>query len=138
MKKLKLSCNVHVESFSRKTNEVPENTYSSPISVSAAGIPIGTYTFRYDYPLNSEARFQHELSPNMSWVDVLLLAQTDYEHIYDLEDKQCGPTGNIPGMLNRSVSQGPYGIWGHHLSDLYFEGVTIDLGKMTVDFDMGS
>lgn len=133
-----LDCNNHIASFTREDAVAPKENYIDPIPDTPAGFLAGFYFFRYTYPLSVEARFSHELTPEMSWVDLLLLAKQDYERIYREEDEDCGPTGNIPGMLNRASSKGKYGIWGHHLSDLYFEGVKVDYDTKMVDFIIGS
>lgn len=93
---------------------------------------VGTFKFKYTYPLTNEAIFEHELEPTMSALDILVQARKDYEAIYAAEEDP----GHILGMLNRQKSKGPYGIWGHDFSDLYFEGITIN-GK-TIKFSMGS
>lgn len=42
-----------------------------------------------------------------------------YQKIYrEEETKSSHPAGLIPGMLNRQTSNGPYGIWGHDITDL--------------------
>lgn len=135
---LKLDCNHHVKSFTKEEAMVSDEEWRQPISDQPAGFKKGNYTFCYDYPLNTEAQFMHELTPEMTWIDLLLLAKADYEEIYRREDAACGPTGNIPGMLNRASSNGPYGIWGHDISDLYFERVMVNDERFTVEFFIGS
>lgn len=102
------------------------------------GLVAGDYVFIYDYPLDREVRIQHTLTEETTPHDILLLGQTDYENIYKAEDDAVGHPGNIPGMLNRAHSDGPIGIWGHDISDLYFEGINIRRKKMEIDFDIGS
>ncbi len=131
---MRRSCNCHVSSFS--VNQPPDDC--SPVSTKPLGIAAATYTFIYDYPLTHAARFPHALDPTSTLVDVLLLARADYEAIYAAEEKEVGNPGNVNGMLNRAATNGPYGIWGHHLDDLYFEGVDFDPVKKVVRFDMGS
>jgi len=133
-----LSCNNHVNSFTAEDAANPEEDYINPISKDPVGFKRGVYLFVFDYPLSREAHFPHELTPEMSWIDLLLLAQADYKEIYRREDEECGPTGNIPGMLNRASSDGPFGIWGHDISDLYFESVEVDEERCIVNFGIGS
>jgi hypothetical protein len=140
-----LSCNHHVASFSKESamgsdiDDLDEDEYQEDvISSEPVGFQKGVYTFVFDYPLSREAHFMHQLTPDMTWIDLLLLAKQDYEEIYRREDEAAGPTGNIPGMLNRASSDGPFGIWGHVMSDLYFESVEVDEGNFTVNFGIGS
>jgi hypothetical protein len=134
-----IDCNHHVESFTREEARGDNGQWSTgPVLTETPLRLSGDYTFFYTYPLRVEAKFTHLILPTDSVIDILLLAKHDYMEIYRAEDDAVGKTGNIPGMLNRSVSSGPYGIWGHHLSDLYFEGVEIDNEKKTVKFNIGS
>ena len=98
----------------------------------------GEYTFLYRYPLSTVAKFKHKLGSALDPVMILRTAADDYQRIYREEDegmKNLSPSG-IP--LNRGFSDGPWGIWGHDIGDLYFEGVIIDEKNGTVDFEMGS
>lgn len=133
--KLEFGCNNHVESFTR--DEALNDEYS-PLTEDALNIPAGEYTFVYTYPLSREAKFKHTLDPSINLIQLLLRAKGDYEMIYALEENAAGNPGHIPGMLNRQASDGPYGIWGHDLSDLYFESVEVDTKKMIVSFGIGS
>lgn len=132
---MKIDCNNHVATFNRI--EAINDEYS-PLRDKALGLESGNYSFIFKYPLSVEVGFPHQLTPLSSVIDILLLARADYERIYKEEDAAVGPTKNIPGMLNRASSNGPYGIWGHDISDLYFEGVNINKKKKIVDFSMGS
>jgi hypothetical protein len=59
-----------------------------------------------------------------------------YERIYREEDEAVGkPTPMITGMLNRDTSDGPYGIWGHVLSDLMLHTLNVAGNKLTVGVD---
>lgn len=133
---MNFKCNNHVKSFCRE-DALAEKEYGQ-LSERPVNIPDGEYTFTYTYPLSCNAHFKHEVNSAMSIIDVLLLAKSDYERIYKEEDETDGDPGMIPGMLNRARSSGPYGIWGHVLEDLYFEGVTVDTDAKTVKLDMGS
>lgn len=130
-----VDCNHHAASFTRECAAEDEEY---PLAEMPLGIEAGEYAFVYRYPLSQRASFRHALPNTTSVVDILLQARADYEHIYAEEDRTVGPTENIPGMLNRQQSQGPYGIWGHDFSDLYFEGVEIDTAERIVTFNMGS
>lgn len=130
---IEISCNTHAASFVKGDEEAEYDDVSklkTPLAL------VGEYTFVYDYPLNTQARFTHMLTSSMTGEDLLVLARADYERIYREEEAAAGNPGHIPGMLNRAPLRGPYGIWGHDFSDLYFEGIEIDGGEIT--FCMGS
>jgi len=131
---MNIDCNHHVASFCRE-DVGDEERYlvdDTPLGLT------GEYTFVYTYPLSAAARFNHPLITSAGSIDILLIAKADYEYIYAEEDAACGETPNIPGMLNRDRSEGPYGIWGHCLSDLYFEEIQIDSEKKIITFCIGS
>lgn len=125
----------HAATFTRSAALVDEN---NPLTEAALSIPAGKYAFAYDYPFSRVVLIAHDLTEATNVIDILEMARADYEAIYALEDDEVGETGNIPGMLNRDVSDGPIGIWGHHLSDLYFDGVSICPKRREVYFNMGS
>lgn len=137
MKKLTLQCNNHVASFSSEEATNPEES-KDRLTDEPLNIPSDVYTFKYDYPLSVEVGIPHRIGPKTSIIGVLLLAQIDYKYIYASEEAAVGHPGHITGMLNRRESAGPYGIWGHDLSDLYFESVEIDIEKKIVTFGIGS
>ena len=125
---MKIDANIHAQSFvpGMETEEHDTLPSASPLGLS------GMFTFSYTYPLSRKATFEHLLTQSHSAQDILEFARQDYEAIYAAEDNP----GEIPGMLNRARSEGPYGIWGHHFSDLYFEGININ--GQAIDFEMGS
>ena len=128
-----IDCNVHLCGFSK---DMEADEYDKLHSNKPLGLD-GTFKFEYDYPLNTEAVFEHQLTSEMTALDILEIGQADYERIYREEDEDVGgPTENIPGMLNRQISEGRYGIWGHSIGDLYFEGIEISGNK--ISFSMGS
>jgi len=127
---MKIDCNHHAASFCRE-NIGDEERYL--VTDTPLGLE-GEYTFVYTYPLSREARIAHCDMASASAIDILLAARKDYEHIYAAEENP----GHIPGMLNRAISDGPYGIWGHDFSDLYFESIDIDTAKKVISFGMGS
>ncbi|KAM9984719.1 hypothetical protein ACTFIY_009162 [Dictyostelium cf. discoideum] len=55
-------------------------------------------------------------------VELLAIYSKAFQFIYEEEEKEVGNPGHIQGMLNRGVSHGRYGIWGHDLSDLVYNG----------------
>lgn len=132
---MNLSCNIHAASFVKNGEQDEYDDVSalqSPLGIT------GAFTFIYDYPLSREAKFIHPITPDMNGEDILVIARSDYETIYKDEEAAAGHPGYIPGMLNRSTSAGPYGIWGHDFNDLYFEAIQINTKKMEIEFGMGS
>jgi len=130
--KIKIDLNEHAASFKRKRTSKKWLHIHTPLGLD------GEYTFVYTYPLRNKARFIRPLNTANTAEDLLVLGRGDYERIYAEEESAAGVTKNIPGMLNRAWSAGPYGIWGHHFSDLYFETLEIDLKNKLVEFGMGS
>lgn len=132
---MELSCNVHAASFVKGDPDEGEMNVLEllhPLGLS------GEFYFTYSYPLSLSASFPHTLTPEMTGEDILVLARADYERIYREEEEAVGNPGHIPGMLNRASSPGPYGIWGHDFSDLYFEGIEINSEARQIEFGMGS
>jgi len=129
-----IKCNFHAKTFNREDalQDYEYKMIDDHLSLE------GEYTFVYTYPLRQKACFQHPLVGAASAIDILLIAQKDYEYIYAAEEKAVGDPGHIPGMLNRQASEGPYGIWGHDFSDLYFESIEIDSVNKVIKFGMGS
>jgi hypothetical protein len=132
---MEISCNVHASSFEKGDEEQDCDDVSE---LKTALDLSGLFYFSYTYPLSVAASFPHELTADMTGEDLLVLARGDYERIYREEEEAAGNPGHIPGMLNRTPSAGPYGIWGHDFNDLYFEGVEVDTEKRTISFGMGS
>jgi hypothetical protein len=59
-----------------------------------------------------------------------------YERIYREEDAAlAAPARLIPGSLNRETTSGPYGIWGHVLSDLMLCTLNVNGNKLSVEVD---
>ena len=131
-KKIKIDCNLSVVGF--LLNKEKPNEYTIFPKPGAIGLEPGTYEFQYDYPLSKVAKFKHKLTSKTSGRNILRYAARDYKKIYAAEEDP----GYIPGMFNRSSSDGPYGIWGHYMGDLFFEGIYIDPVKKVVTFGMGS
>lgn len=132
---MNLDCNTHAASFVKGDEEAEYDDVEqlkTPLGLS------GKFAFKYTYPLSVAAHFRHAVTPEMTGEDLLVIARGDYERIYREEDEAVGDPGHIPGMLNRARSRGPYGIWGHDFSDLYFERISIDTGDRLISFGMGS
>lgn len=76
--------------------------------------------FTVDYPLTRERQVEVIHDDGSAWTQDQFVAavRKAYAEIYAAEPDP----GRIAGMLNRATSEGPYGIWGHVLSDLVLEG----------------
>lgn len=75
-----------------------------------------------NYPLSHSAYVKFDVLDLTT--GIALHAYTNaYQRVYDIEDSDVGaPTPNIPGMFNRARSNGRFGIWGHHITDLVYNG----------------
>jgi hypothetical protein len=153
--KIEIGCNVHASSYVKSEHDHeglpdvvdPDDTDVFDDDDDVGGVsgelltPIGLtgeYVFEYTYPLTNPAKFAHILQPSMTGEDILAFARSDYERIYSVEETIAGNPGHIPGMLNRETSCGPYGVWGHDFSDLFFESIEIDDEAKTIELGMGS
>lgn len=66
----------------------------------------------YSYPFKQPFPFE-ELAPNdkeyFTRFDLVMAISNRYKNMYDEEEQSSG---------NRTINRGPYGIWGHFLSEL--------------------
>ena len=93
-------------------------------------------TVIFSYPLSGEFRFEFKNSQGkITRREFALFIQSTYRRIYDEESSE--PVDNISGMLNRQSTDGPYGIWGHHIGDLVIEGVQ-HIGNNVYSLSIGS
>lgn len=106
-------------------------------------IPKGA-KFYYTYPLSRTAVFETTEEITMS-ADFIEAFVDGYIEIYRLEEetspvksgRMCDINPGCP-LINRNITSGIFGIWGHHIGDLVLEGVNVfDEGK-AVTFDIGS
>lgn len=74
---------------------------------------------RFDYPLSRPVVLSFSNPDGFTRKQLFEAIYAGYKHIYDLEDDP----GYIEGTFNRASSEGPYGIWGHYMDDLFIEGV---------------
>lgn len=116
-----ISCNDHASTYGDSGHA---KSLDKPI-----GLPAGTYTMSYDYPLSRTATFTHDILPTTTGHDILVMGRADYEAIYKAEDE---------ALADGKQPQAPYGIWGHDFGDLYFEGIDFDVEKKAITFQMGS
>ncbi len=75
-----------------------------------------------EYPVRESAIFKFETSSEITY-GILLYAYTiAYQLMYALEEEDDADPGHIPGMVNRDTSNGRFGIWGHDIGDLAYNG----------------
>jgi len=92
-------------------------------------------TIVFDYPLKKEFEFKFTNPNGFSRLDLINAISTKYKQIYDEENNSVGDPGYIEGMFNRNKSNGPYGIWGHYITDLVLGGITLKNGKYYLQID---
>jgi hypothetical protein len=76
----------------------------------------------FDYPLSQPTTREFFKEGGFTLYDFYQAVYEGYVKIYAEEDGAVGDPGLIPGMLNRATSNGPHGIWGHGIEDLFLEG----------------
>ena len=76
----------------------------------------------FDYPLSQPSTRQFFNEGGWTLYDFYRAVYEGYVKIYAEEEGAAGDPGLIPGMLNRARSEGPHGIWGHGIEDLFLEG----------------
>ncbi|MFW9822714.1 MAG: hypothetical protein ACFFE4_07260 [Candidatus Thorarchaeota archaeon] len=92
---------------------------------------------RFTYPLSEEVLLEYEQNGGFSRKLLFRIIYEEYRKIYD-EEEQVGDPGIYENLYNRRESEGPYGIWGHYLDDLYLEIIRYDPKKKVVNLDIGS
>lgn len=82
--------------------------------------PSPTIKILIDYPLTNPCTFEAKCPNPDGWTEVEFIeaVRMAYLEVYSLEEDP----GFVPGMLNRARSEGPVGIWGHGIGDLFLEG----------------
>src|ERR1035441_38239 len=69
----------------------------------------------FDYPLTNPVVLSFKHKGGFTRKDFANVVHKGYKKIYKAESDP----GYVKGMMNRSTSSGPYGIWGHYMEDLY-------------------
>jgi len=82
--------------------------------------PSPTIKILIDYPLTKPCTFEAKCPNPDGWTEVEFIeaVRMAYLEVYSLEEDP----GLIPGLLNRAKSDGPVGIWGHGMAELFLEG----------------
>lgn len=116
--------NVHIDSgdiYGHDDNdgwEVPSDDFGSSVMELSP-----TLIFKIRYPLTNHkiVTIIHEDGSPWSEKNFIDAVCQAYKEVYEEEGED---PGHIPGMLNRARSNGPYGIWGHDISDLILTGAS--------------
>jgi hypothetical protein len=75
-----------------------------------------------DYPVENTAIIKFK-THDVTYGKLLYLNTIAYQLMYATEDEDVGhATENIKGMYNRAPSKGRFGIYGHHITDLVYNG----------------
>lgn len=79
---------------------------------------------KIDYPTRRPAYFRIEYERDITYGMLLYGYTLAYQQLYKLEDEDVGhATGQISSHIaNRATSEGRFGIWGHCLEDLVYNG----------------
>lgn len=92
----------------------------------------------YSYPLSVKAVFEYKNKDGFSRMDLWRCIYNGYKKIYDEEEKVAEDPGTAPGLLNRALSSGPYGIWGHDIGELHIEKITYHQKNKLITLSIGS
>lgn len=92
---------------------------------------------KFEYPLRNSVTLSFVNPDGFTKFDFFSCVYEGYLSIYEEEESTDKDPGMIPGMLNRGRSNGPYGIWGHVMEDLFLEGVE-DKGNSNYELLIGS
>lgn len=99
----------------------------------------------FDYPFGEEFKFEFQTDTREGFTREYLIDCIcgQYRKMYDEENAACKVSTveeriGKGGLMNREKTEGPYGIWGHDIDDLYLERITYDERKKTVSLGVGS
>ena len=95
----------------------------------------------FDYPLADSVMFDL-VGPVTRMQLTDFICQT-YHRIYEEENSATNPSTieerqQHGGLLNREQTNGPYGIWGHDIDDLWLEGIIYHSEQALVTLSIGS
>lgn len=92
---------------------------------------------KFEYPLTNPVTLSFVNPGGFTRFDFFRCVYEGYLNIYKEEESADEDPGMVPGMLNRARSDGPHGIWGHVIEDLFLEGVE-DKGDGNFELFIGS
>jgi hypothetical protein len=106
-------------------------------------LPYNSVTLVIDYPLEHRAFFEITTTQQgFSRKELIEAISKRYHEVYEEESKtQTAPTESSPTVMNRGRSNGKYGIWGHSISDLVLDSVSIyknNQGKISMILHISS
>jgi hypothetical protein len=93
---------------------------------------------KFTYPLSKEAILPYTSKGGFTRLDLFRCIYEGYKRIYDEEDLAVGDPGTYERVMNRKKSEGPYGIWGHYLGELWIEGISYNTSTKMVEMFIGS
>ncbi len=105
-----------------------------------------------DYPLNNQYSFEVTPFNDKTYFtreDLIRKIAELYQKIYDEENEssilpeesvheRAKKEGKWNGMMNRALTNGKYGIWGHILGDLVIQRITYIPSKNQIALGIGS
>lgn len=102
--------------------------------------PNEEYTLIIDYPLKNSAKFLIKTGKRgISRGRLVSLICKFYHKVYSIEDSTSKiKSGKIPGMLNRNITNGMFGIWGHDIEDLVLVDCNVNKRKNTINLGVDS
>lgn len=130
---MKIKCNIHIETLTQITKEQAQDiincTNENGDMVMNINPPIGGEV-KIDYPLKNPDYLY--LVAEKTIGGVLWEVAKRYKEIYKGERKTSKELvkNESDGLLNRGTTDGNYGIWGHELEDLWFEGIATENDKI--------
>ena len=95
-------------------------------SLLTENVNVSTVIIKINYPVSNDAYFKFKINPEyqVTFVDLQYLHIISYKLTYLIEESDDKNPGYIPGMLNRQSSDGRFGIWGHVIEDLTYNGLS--------------
>ena len=104
----------------------PAEDLAGMVDAEQVVIPRASIRLAVSYPLAEEHIFtlNSDDSAGFRRGELALKITQLYQQIYAEEERSSAePAGLIPGLFNRTRTEGTYGIWGHGLGDLVLMGV---------------
>jgi len=107
----------------------PEKDFPTLIDRDIIVIDENKITIIIDYPLTHEYRFDMVSNNGFTRVQLLKEISKQYYNIYDEEEKSATiktvPPKDRTTTYNRNQTNGKYGIWGHDISDMDLEEISV-------------
>lgn len=108
-------------------------------------IPEQKISIAIDYPVRDRYTFDFDANTEQGFTREFLIdcICSQYKKIYEEENAVCKVSSidermRMGGLINRESTDGPYGIWGHDIDDLYLEGITYHASTKMVILSIGS